>query len=319
MTKNVVNKKDTSTEEMSLELTVPEEKQVVNVEKSDFDIDGFLDMRKQFITKVNKIMVKGSDYHEIQNKKSLAKGGAEKIASIFGWTAQFEKDSATIEAFGETKGLIAFVCNLSKNNEVVGQGRGAATLQKNASDPNKTIKMAQKSAFIDAVLRASGLSDFFTQDLEDHPEHLNSNEKMPHTDIQPSPKQIEFIQNLMEQKRVDEAWVIDQGFDLKHLTGGKGGTASELIEFLKTYIPEQAVTRTLDESGVHDLTQAAEGLMARLEVCFTEKEAAEIAAECKIAMGNGKITKYDMAQLIKKMKELKKELDKDPQEALRVK
>lgn len=92
-----------------------------------------------------------------------------------------------------------------------------------------------------------------------------------------------------------------------------------MIEFLKTYIPEQAVTRTLDESGVHDLTQAAEGLMARLEVCFTEKEAAEIAAECKIAMGNGKITKYDMAQLIKKMKELKKELDKDPQEALRVK
>lgn len=34
---------------------------------------------------------------------------------------------------------------------------------------NKAIKMAQKSAFVDAVIRASGMSDLFTQDLEDMP------------------------------------------------------------------------------------------------------------------------------------------------------
>lgn len=32
---------------------------------------------------------------------------------------------------------------------------------------NKAIKMAQKSAFVDAVIRATGMSDLFTQDLED--------------------------------------------------------------------------------------------------------------------------------------------------------
>jgi hypothetical protein len=37
-------------------------------------------------------------------------------------------------------------------------------------DANKAIKMAQKSAQIDAVLRCAGLSEVFTQDLEDlHP------------------------------------------------------------------------------------------------------------------------------------------------------
>ena len=49
----------------------------------------------------------------------------------------------------------------------MGQGRGASTLEKNEGDPNKTIKMAQKSAYIDSTIRATGLSDLFSQDLED--------------------------------------------------------------------------------------------------------------------------------------------------------
>lgn len=35
---------------------------------------------------------------------------------------------------------------------------------------NKAIKMAQKSAFVDAVIRATGMSDLFTQDVEDMPD-----------------------------------------------------------------------------------------------------------------------------------------------------
>lgn len=142
------------------------EQSITQIE-SDYDIDSFLEKRAEFITKVKAIMVEGKDYHVIQGKKSLAKGGAEKIGSIFGWTAVFEKDISVSESFREVPGLIAFVCKLSKSGMVIGEGRGAALLGKNAGDPNKTIKMAQKSAYIDATLRASGLSDFFTQDLED--------------------------------------------------------------------------------------------------------------------------------------------------------
>jgi hypothetical protein len=65
-----------------------------------FDIDGFIQMRNEFIEKVNRIMVDGKDYHVIQGRKSMAKGGAEKIASIFGWTASFEKDQEAMDALG---------------------------------------------------------------------------------------------------------------------------------------------------------------------------------------------------------------------------
>ena len=61
----------------------------------------------------------------IQDRKSMAKGGAEKIASIFGWTASFDKDQDATKAFKDIPGIIYFVCNLSKAGIPVGQGRGA--------------------------------------------------------------------------------------------------------------------------------------------------------------------------------------------------
>ncbi len=154
---------------MTNQVTSPETKTL-----TEFNIDAFIEKRKEFITKLGAVMVEGKDFHIIRlgskESKSMAKGGAEKVATVFGWTAAFEKDKDVMEAFAELKGVIAFKCTLTKNGEFVGEGRGASTLQKNMGDPNKTIKMAQKSAFVDAVIRTSGLSDFYTQDLEDMPE-----------------------------------------------------------------------------------------------------------------------------------------------------
>ena len=134
---------------------------------------------------------------------------------------------------GDIKGLVAFKCTLV-NGEFVGEGRGAASLLKNSNDPNKTLKMAQKSAFIDAVLRASGLSDFFTQDLEDMPrEEIGQPQQVqakPIPSDKPSEKQIEFIKTLCKQKGYTKEDILDLGFT--KLTGGKGGTASELIDWL---------------------------------------------------------------------------------------
>src|SRR4030095_3163710 len=44
-------------------------------------------------------------------------------------------------------------------------------------DVNKTLKMAQKSAQTDAVLRFAGLSEIFTQDLEDMPASARDNDE----------------------------------------------------------------------------------------------------------------------------------------------
>src|SRR5258708_5798278 len=134
--------------------------------QKDFDIDSYLSKRSEFIDKVNRIMIEGKDYHVIQNKKSMGKSGAEKIAAIFGWQAMFLPDDDTIKMLGSEKGVLAYICKLQKGSHFIGEGRGARSLAQDKGDANKAIKMAAKSAFVDAVLRSSGLSDFYTQDLE---------------------------------------------------------------------------------------------------------------------------------------------------------
>ncbi len=129
-------------------------------------VDALLAKRSYFISKVLPHLQQDFDFYEIKGRKSLGKSGAEKLASIFNLTATFQRDDDTMDSFSSIKDAIAYVCTLYRDGKITGQGRGAAVLSKNQGDINKTLKMAQKSAYIDAVIRSTGLSDIFTQDLE---------------------------------------------------------------------------------------------------------------------------------------------------------
>lgn len=153
----------------------PTKRSIVDLGKPDImqafkkGCDNLIAKRAYFMSQVFPKLKEGHDYHIIKGKKSLSKGGAEKLSACYNYSAFFEQDTQTMTIFSNIKGLIAFVCTLYTGPEKVGQGRGSSTLTKNDEDPNKAIKMAQKSAYIDAVIRTSGLSDIFTQDLETMP------------------------------------------------------------------------------------------------------------------------------------------------------
>jgi len=51
--------------------------------------------------------------------------------------------------------------------ELIAEGRGVRKVGEKGMKENASIKMAQKAAKVDAVLNGWGLSDLFTQDLED--------------------------------------------------------------------------------------------------------------------------------------------------------
>jgi len=232
------------------DIVVQENKNELIIEK-EFNIDGYLEKRSEFIEKVNKIMVEGKDYHIIKNKKSMAKGGAEKIASIFGWRARFTKSNESLEMLGDITGCVAYICTLKKGNTFMGEGRGASMLSKNDNDPNKTLKMAQKSAFIDAVLRSSGLSDFYTQDLEDMDQSQITNTYKVDKDVKApaqnygysklaSDKQVSYIESLVYQKEVPP--------DLLKKIGKNKDTytiaiAGEVIDYL-TKLPNRPKTNS---------------------------------------------------------------------------
>jgi hypothetical protein len=117
-------------------------------------------------------LVEGTDYYTLrikgrETKPALSKAGSEKFLALFQLHASFAQDTATWTMLGEPQGTLCYVCTLhTRGGEIVGEGRGARTIQQDGGDINKAVKMAQKSSCVDAILRTGALSDVFTQDLE---------------------------------------------------------------------------------------------------------------------------------------------------------
>ena len=109
-----------------------------------------------------RLTIRGRD-----TKPTLSKAGAEKFLGLFQLQASFAPDLGTWEMLGKPTDHLLYICTLiTRQGDVVGEGRGARCLKQDGGDTNKALKMSQKSALIDAVLRTGALSEVFTQDLE---------------------------------------------------------------------------------------------------------------------------------------------------------
>jgi hypothetical protein len=93
------------------------------------------------------------DGHEAR-KPTLLKPGAELVALLYGWRFHFSADVDTLQMYGPgAAGIFAYVCTvINEKNQTVGQGRGVAELREpGMNNANKTVKMAEKRAQVDAA------------------------------------------------------------------------------------------------------------------------------------------------------------------------
>lgn len=134
--------------------------------------------RSALIAWVREALVDGVDYGAIKRsngsmtKPSLRKPGAEKICGMLNVIPTFPtlKDYEQLALQGIPIDQIILRCHLlSMSGEVLADGVGARSMKQDSGDLNKALKMACKSSHIDATLRMGGLSEIFTQDLEDVP------------------------------------------------------------------------------------------------------------------------------------------------------
>ncbi|HEY8160579.1 MAG TPA: DnaJ domain-containing protein [Methylobacter sp.] len=152
-----------------------------------------LDRRKQnraaLMAWIRDALVDGSDYGRVHvvsrskcqnsrncqnpghfSKASLFKPGAEKICGMLGVTVRYpslpEYEKAALT--GTNLSQIIIRCEIvDGSGRVIADGVGARIVSQDNGDINKSLKMAEKSAHIDATLRMAGLSEVFTQDIED--------------------------------------------------------------------------------------------------------------------------------------------------------
>jgi len=106
---------------------------------------------------------------------TLWKSGAEKILHILGLTAHFpnlnQYEIACVHKSEITQ--VILTCQLkNQNGKVVGEGTGARHIKQDGWNLNISIKMACKSAMVDAVTRTAGLTGIF---IKTHRHTLKNN------------------------------------------------------------------------------------------------------------------------------------------------
>jgi hypothetical protein len=173
--------------------------------------------RKALMEWLREALVDGVDYGAVPlrrggfSKPSLRKPGAEKICGMLGVTATFPtlKDYERAALEGRDVFHIVLRCHLLNGaGDIVADGVGARSLEADHGDLNKAFKMAEKSAHIDATLRMAGLSEIFTQDLEDMPAVDESPKPSAKdyvtTERFATPKQVQLLRVKLDQAGIPE-------------------------------------------------------------------------------------------------------------------
>lgn len=118
-----------------------------------------------------------ADPKQWQSQPSLYAAGADLLCDLLGLRCEFAADVESWQQLGAKPGHFVLVCKLYSRatGELIGEGRGVRREGQKGGDANNAIKMAQKSAKVDAVLNAYGLRDVFSQDLENPPQPPHDN------------------------------------------------------------------------------------------------------------------------------------------------
>lgn len=223
----------------------------------------------------NDVMIENIDYGVIPGTKkpSLYKAGAEKLAFAFQMVGTFETTSKDEDYFreweyrSETKvwdqssrryeitgqtvkavqGFYAYTVRCTVKSRITGRVMGEClgtcnSLERGreSAPANTILKMAQKRAYVGAVLNATFSSDRFTQDMEDFRFDEKSEPKQEVKPVVPSPQParepINIIarleageKRLLADKVVTEADILDAR--LAYLRDKKGNKSTTPLEF----------------------------------------------------------------------------------------
>ena len=103
--------------------------------------------------------------YAVQETEHPVRREIAKLVGDYAITATVEEDLQTMATFKHVPGLVAFLCTISRDGEVIGQGRGTATFNHNAKGVSRTVKLAFNGSLIDGMIRSTRILDTFTDEM----------------------------------------------------------------------------------------------------------------------------------------------------------
>lgn len=132
-----------------------------------------------------------------QAKPSLYAAGADLLCDLLAVRCEYSADIEAWQQLGSKPGHFVVACRLYSRatNQLVGEGRGVRREGQKGGDANNALKMAQKSAKVDAVLNTYGLRDLYGQDLDVpvQPPHDNPDENADAPKAEPRAKREQAV------------------------------------------------------------------------------------------------------------------------------
>jgi len=82
-----------------------------------------------------------------------------KSVGTINLTATFAEDTQTLAVFKHIPGVIAMVCTLKKDGEVIGVGRGTAVINRVNRYIEKTVRASANASLVDAIFHSTKMLD----------------------------------------------------------------------------------------------------------------------------------------------------------------
>lgn len=185
------------------------------------DNTSLLAMHDSIAAMIQNYLKDGVDYGFVpgSKKQSLFKAGAERLAIAFGARPQYKLIDSEIDhnmvnnytdKYGKKTSIglyrMTVECKIIRNADqyILGEAMGSCSsfeskyISRPRDSENTILKMAQKRAFVAASLHAYGLSDRFTQDVEDMKFGQNPYMPAPHDSRKYKPDHV--IEAVIEKK-----------------------------------------------------------------------------------------------------------------------
>ena len=119
-----------------------------------------------------------SSFRATRNDKIPTLEEVTRSIGVYNLTATVEEDIETLATFKHVPGLIAFICTLKKGNDVIGIGRGTATLNRMSKYVDRAVCYAFNASLIDAMVRSTKTLDAIYLNSTSKTETYSSNKNI---------------------------------------------------------------------------------------------------------------------------------------------
>lgn len=115
--------------------------------------------RKPPVSVVSPYQIMKKQMSDTNREEHPARQEIQRVVGTYQLTAEVKEDAGTLSDLAHVPGIIAFICNIKRDGELIGTGRGSAVLNGMSKFIARTVHFAFNSSVLNAVAQSTKAID----------------------------------------------------------------------------------------------------------------------------------------------------------------